>query len=87
VPFPNEHAARQKEPGKYRGFRRSKLGFPEGITAIVGLLRGGGTEIQSLRFDRKKWTVEQARRWLKKHNFKTTIEAAAKKNVDWNGIL
>ncbi len=87
MPYPNEHAARQEEPGKYKNFRRSKLGFPSGISAIIGILSIGKSEIQSLRFDRKKWTVDAARRWLKKHNFKTTIEATTQKNFDWNGIL
>jgi hypothetical protein len=87
MPYPNEHAARQIEPSKYKSFRRSNLNFPRGISAIIGILSNGKTEIQSLRFDKKFWTVERAQRWLKNHNFKTTIEAATAKCIDWNGVL
>jgi hypothetical protein len=87
VPFPNEHAARQLPPGNFIKFRRSNLKFPKGISAIIGIKSNGKTAIQSLRFDRKIWTVPKAREWLKSHNFKTTIEEATKKNIDWSNII
>lgn len=98
MPYPNEHAARQTDPGQYKEFRRSHpKGFPEGVDAIFGI-KGEGenrvSEIQSLRFDRKKWTVEAVREWLKEHDFKTTIEPAAEPKKKealskdfWKGVI
>ena len=87
MPFPNEHAARQLEPGQFKTFRRSSLGFPKGIQAIIGIKENGKTAIQSLRFDKKVWSSDKAKKWLKAHNFKTEVEAAAQKAMDWGGVL
>lgn len=87
MPYPNEHAARQHDPSKYKDFRRSTLKLPKGISAIIGILPNGKTEIQALRFDRKLWTPSQAKKWLREHNFKTNLETATNKNVSWNGII
>jgi hypothetical protein len=82
MPFPNEHAARQTDPGKYDTFRRAHpKGFPAGVDVIYGIWTVGGkkkSEIQTLRFKSNKWTVSQARKWLKDHGFKTAIERATK---------
>lgn len=72
MPFPNEHAARINDPGKYIRVRRQNDRFGPGIHAIFGVLRRDGeevTEIQSLRFDRDRFTVAQAKKWLKDHGF------------------
>lgn len=88
MPYPNEHAARQAPPGNFERFRRTKpKGFPKGVSAIIGFKRGGGSAIQSLRFDKKIWTPKRARAWLKSHNFKTGLEEAAAKGVSWKGLL
>ncbi len=71
MPFPNEHAARQADPGKFDRFRRTSENFPDGISAIFGI-KDGKSEIQSLRFDRKKWSPAEARQWLKNNNFKVS---------------
>lgn len=77
MPYPNEHAARQTDPGQYIRFRRMRPeGFPAGIDAIFGVKREGGSEIQSIRANAKQWTVGEFRAWLKEHDFKTTIEPA-----------
>lgn len=94
-PFPNEHAARQTDPGQYDTFRRGRpKGFPNGIDVIFGIKNVGGkrvSEIQSLRFKSAIWSADKARKWLKEHNFKTSLEEArkpTKKNDDfWNGII
>ena len=81
MPFPNEHAARQTDPGQYDEFRRTHPeGFPAGIDAIFGIKTVEGervSEIQSLRAAKDKWTVGTFRAWLEAHDFKTTIEAAS----------
>lgn len=82
MPFANQHAARQTEPGKYDTFRRGHpSGFPAGVDVIYGI-KSGKSEIQSVRFDSSKFTVQQAKDWLKEHSFKTGVEAATEK-VDW----
>lgn len=89
MPFPNEHAARQSDPGQYIRFRRSHpKEFPEGIDVIFGIKRDGKSEIQSFRFDKKKWTPEKAKEWLKEHKFKTEFEEAVEvKKSLWHGVL
>lgn len=79
-PFPNEHAARQTEPDgrRYKTYRRKQIS--PGISFIYGIKRVGGTEVQSIRFDKTKFTVAQAKAWLKKHNFKTGKFVAARKD-------
>lgn len=90
MPFPNEHAARQKPPGNYTRFRRGSLpGAPKGVSAIFGIKPNGKSEVQSLRFSRSNWTADKARAWLKRNGFKTGgFEPAspAKKGL-WEGTL
>jgi len=77
VPMPNRLAARQNSPGKYeRIITKSDQGGP-GISFLIGFKKGGGSEIQSVHFDKKKFTAAQAKAWLKKHKFKTAVEAAS----------
>lgn len=89
-PLPNEHAARQKPPELFKTFRRSKSfrnkPLPTGISVIYGIgkekgPRGGSTEIQSFRFDKNKWGVREAKKWLKNNGFETKIEKARKKKI------
>lgn len=89
MPFPNEHSARQIDPKGFDSFRRGKpKGFPRGVSVIFGI-KNGKSRIQTIRFDRKLWTVARAREWLKRHGFKSTIEAASKKIEKgfWKGII
>jgi len=67
-PYPNEHAARINDPEKYQGFRRMNDELGDGIHIILGLLNGT-SEIQSIRFDKKKWTVEAAQQWLAENGY------------------
>jgi len=70
MPYPNEHAARINLPGKFEQMRRKNDEFGDGIDVIFGITRDGKTEVQAIRFDKTKFTVEQARKWLKDHNYK-----------------
>ena len=76
MPFENEHSSRQSNPNKFDKFRRSKNELGSGIDVIFGIRDDGGSEIQSIRFDRKKFTPQQAAEWLKTHDYKTSIEEA-----------
>lgn len=89
-PLPNEHTARQKPPDLFKTFRRSKSfrnkPLPPGISIIYGIRkekgpRGGSTDIQSFRFDKNKWGVREAKKWLKDNGFETKIEKATKKTT------
>lgn len=78
-PYPNEHAARQSDPGKYKSFRRQNDKLGPGISVVFGITSDGKAEIQTIRFDSSKFTPEQARAWLKEHDFKTGLEPATGK--------
>lgn len=76
MPLPSEHRARQKTPGKFKRFRRENNKFGSGIDAIWGITSAGKVELQSVAFDKKKFSPEQAKAWLKKKKMKNSIEAA-----------
>jgi len=67
-PYVKEHAARLKDPDQYQGFRRLNNEFGDGIHVILGL-KDGEAEEQSLRFDKSKFTADEARRWLADHDY------------------
>ncbi len=77
MPYLTEHAVRLEPPSKYERFRRENDKFGEGIDAIWGITADGKVELQALRFDAKRYSVEDVRRWLKEHGYKdATIEPA-----------
>lgn len=42
----------------------------KGVMFIIGFPKdGGGSEVQSVLFNKKSWTEEKARKWLKAHKF------------------
>lgn len=72
MPFPNEHAARQRDPGDF--VRIVELWAHGGIRALGGPLISdprGGAVVQTFRFDKSKWTVAEAKGWLSAHGHKT----------------
>ena len=84
MPYPNEHAARFHDPDKYDSFRRDNDAGGAGIDFIYGILPGGGTELQAIRFDKNRYTPAEARDWLNKHDFKAIQfeEATGERSVD-----
>jgi len=70
MPLPREHAARLKDPDRYERFRRENDKFGAGIHAIWGITEDGKAELQSVRFDAKKFTPAEAKAWLKEHDYK-----------------
>ena len=79
-PYPNEHAAPQ-EAGKYQEYSRENNKFGHGVHAIWGILANGKTKLASIRFSASKFTAAEAKAWLKEHDRKTRVEAAAKKSA------
>jgi HK97 family phage major capsid protein/HK97 family phage prohead protease len=66
-PYPNEHAARINDPEKYDEFRRQANVGGEGIDFIFGMYSVDDervSEIQSVRFDADRYTMQQALEWL-----------------------
>lgn len=68
-PFPNEHAARLRPPGRYKRFRRENNKFGTGIHAIWGVRKTDEkVELQAIRFSKSRFTTAQARKWLRDHD-------------------
>lgn len=72
MPYPNEHAARVRDPGDFEegSFRRMNLPDSE-VVAIIGRLKGEETTTtQAYRFPIEHFTAEEARQWLKDNDIK-----------------
>ncbi len=72
MPYPNEHAARLVDPDRFDvdSFRRENDKFGEGIHAIFGKLKGEDSmTLQAIRFDAEKHIADEARQWLKAHDY------------------
>jgi hypothetical protein len=83
MPYPNEHAARLNEPGKYKSFARQNDKGGAGVDFIFGVLPNGKSEIQAVRFDKEKFTADEARKWIKDHDMKTIeFEEAIQKSQE-----
>jgi hypothetical protein len=80
-PYTNYHAARIRRPGDFvriRVMNKSK----EGIMFYGGPLKSnpsGGTQLQSIRFPKSKFTVKEAKKWLKDHGKKYILFEPASK--------
>lgn len=68
-PYPNEHAARIADPDRFDDFRRDNDAGGSGVDYIYGLLAAGGSELQSIRFDKDKFSAAEARAWLSENDF------------------
>jgi hypothetical protein len=83
MPYPNEHAARLRRPGDFVRIRQ--LWARKGIRALGGPLKsdpGGGAKIQALRFNKDKWSVTEAKKWLREHDYKPILfEPASEKGM------
>lgn len=67
-PYPNEHAARLKDPDQYDSLRRENDAGGPGIDFIYGI-KEGTSEIQAIRFRSSQYTPAEARAWLSEHDF------------------
>lgn len=67
MPYSGEHAARLRDPSRYKKFRRENGKFGPGIDAIWGILPDGKVELQAVRFAKDKFTAAEARTWMSKH--------------------
>ncbi|KKN89779.1 hypothetical protein LCGC14_0236270 [marine sediment metagenome] len=76
--YPSEHVAWQMAPGQFDEMRRENDKMGKGIHVIYGI-KGGKSKIQSVRFNPSEFTVDEAKKWLAVHGFKTSVEAASGK--------
>lgn len=58
---------RVASPSLFVRFAVKTLG--KGIKAVMGIKKGGGSQIQSLLFPKSRYTLAQAKAWVKSHNF------------------
>jgi hypothetical protein len=66
MPFPQFHSARQKSPNQFQTNSFKTIKITDGVSAIIGKPIGKeSTEVQTYRFDKDKFTVAQAKQWLK----------------------
>ena len=98
MPFPSEHSARLQDPGKFdpKSFRRTNGGtifgritVPKSVGIIWGKLKGSSAPHQmpmptSLRFNKSKWTVTQAKQWLKDNKILDNIKEFEPAKKDTN---
>lgn len=79
-PYPNEHAARLKDPAQYDSFARENDAGGAGIDFIYGI-KDGVTEIQAIRFDKERFTPSEAKDWLSAHDFEPILFEEATERV------
>lgn len=89
MPYPNEHAARVKSPGLFKDGKDewARNDIAPGIAQILGHLKKpkkgskpNATTVQAYRFDKNKFSADEARKWLKDHNIKYMLfEPASEK--------
>ena len=69
-PYPNEHAARLRDPGQYDRFRRRNDAGGKGVDFIFGIKEGeSGAELQAIRFKLSEFTAAEARAWLRERDY------------------
>lgn len=77
MPYPNFHAARVRDPDDFIEGTFRTIQLRPGVSLILGKLKSDGKNgpmtAQAYRFDKRKFTVDQAKDWLKKHKVKTIL--------------
>lgn len=68
-PYPTEHAARLADPDRFDEFTRVNDEGGPGIDFIYGISAGEPIEIQAIRFDAARYTVDESKAWLDEHDF------------------
>ena len=69
-PYPNEHAARIANLGRFDRFRRSNDRGGAGIDFIFGIIEDEDrSELQSIRFKLSRYTASEARQWLRDNEY------------------
>jgi len=61
MPYPNEHACRLHDPGKYAEIRRENNFQGAGYDVLWGIISKGKSEMQAIRYPTERWTAARAR--------------------------
>lgn len=96
--YPAEHSARQADPDRFVEFRRENDEFGPGRDVVYGVRtalgpEGGRTEVQSIRFDARLHSRDDALEWLRDNDFSTRdfMPAAGRANPSrgeqWSGLI
>lgn len=87
-PYPNEHACRLNEPGKYAKMRRvngAREHKGKKYDVIFGIKADGTTEEQAYRYPKETWDADDARAHCSAHQGK--FEAASKQDESvWRAV-
>jgi len=67
-PYPNEHAARLRDPSQYDRFRRANDRGGAGVDFIFGI-KDGTAELQAIRLKLSRFTAAEAREWLRDNGY------------------
>lgn len=84
-PYPNEHAARQLDPSEWHvvGSKEVQPGVRLLFAKRDPKDEREPVQVQAVRFDRTKFSAEEARAWLKAHDYKAgEFEAASPPSSD-----
>jgi hypothetical protein len=83
----NFHSARIRDPDDFLDDKKAwaTITIKPGVELVTAKLKkdgmSGAMTAQAYRFDKDKFTVDQAKKWLKKHKVKTVLFEPAKKEV------
>lgn len=80
---------RVKDPGGFKegSFRTISIDKSGGIQAVIGRPKGKDTtEVQSYIFDKSKWDVERARKWVSEHKKSFVILVLEEKEGNEGGL-
>ena len=78
MPYPNQHACRCLEPLPSGTSITATKSIAPGINIILQRRKNEPSmKTQSYRFDKNKFTAQEAKAWLKDHNVSCTFEAAS----------
>jgi len=72
MPYSNFHAARVQEPLPQSNAIYATKAIAPGITIILQKHKDSSSsmEVQAYRFEKRQYTAQESREWLKKHNIK-----------------
>ena len=89
TPYANEHAARLRDPDSFVRIVQLWADEKKGIRALGGPLKSdpqGDTVEQAIRFDAGKFTVAEAKAWIKEHEYKPILfEPASGEKAEGTG--
>jgi hypothetical protein len=78
MPYPNHHTMRIKDPEQFDTFRTEEK---EGKLFVYGI-KNKNAELQSIRFEKDKYSFDDAKSWMKENNYKPIEQEKAVEKKD-----